>query len=221
MTRSGGSHALWDWPVRLTHWLLVVLLPLAWWTSEEGEMEWHARVGYTILVLVVARLIWGLLGSRHARFTDFLAGPRAIINYLSTGGSPTPGHNPLGAWSVIALLGLLLVQATSGLFNTDDILFNGPFYYAASSDVRNFLGEVHVWAFDALLVFVALHISAIAYYQLVKREALIRAMIAGSANGKTGVESPKPLWWAVLIWTALGLLLWWGISQAPKPPPLW
>jgi cytochrome b len=218
---SGNAHQLWDLPVRVFHWSLVVLLPLAWWTGEEGNFDWHSWVGYSLLVLVVTRIVWGVVGSRHARFSDFLKGPGAIRGYLNGEPATTPGHNPLGGWSVVALLSVLLLQAVSGLFNSDDVLYNGPLYYAASTDFRDTMGVIHELAFDALVVLLVLHLLAVAYYQFRRRQPLVQAMLRGQAEGKAGREAPRPWWLAVLIAGLLALLLWWGLSLAPEPPRMW
>ncbi|MDO8860791.1 cytochrome b/b6 domain-containing protein [Haliea sp. E1-2-M8] len=216
-----APHPLWDWPTRLFHWALVVLLPLAWWTAEEGQMERHQWVGYTVIVLVVFRICWGFVGSPHSRFRDFLRGPGTVLGYVRGRVAPGPGHNPLGGWSVIVLLTLLLVQAGSGLFNSDQILFDGPFYYAVSSDTRDFLGVVHEWAFDALLAMVVLHLLAIAWHQFRRREKLVQAMLKGTAEGKQGVAAPAPWWLAPLLLVVVIAAGWWLLQQAPPPPRMW
>ncbi len=216
-----SAHNLWDLPLRVFHWSLVILIPLAWWTGEEGDFDWHSWVGYSLLVLVSARIVWGFVGSRHARFTDFFKGPGAVVAYLRGQAATTPGHNPLGGWSVVALLVVLLLQAVSGLFNSDDVLYNGPLYYAASTEFRDTMGVVHELAFDALVALVVLHLLAIAFYQWRKHEPLIQAMVRGRAEGKQGREAPRPWWLAVLIAGVLALLLWWGLSLAPEPPRMW
>ena len=212
---------LWDWPVRVIHWTFVVLIPLAWWTAEESLYEYHEWIGLTLITLVITRIVWGFVGSAHARFSDFLTGPLAIAAYLRGQGARSRGHNPLGGWSVVALLSVLLLQAVSGLFNSDDVLYNGPLYYAASTGFRDAMGEIHELAFDALVVLVVLHLLAIAYYQFLRHQPLIQAMIRGRAEGKAGVEAPRPWWLAVLIAGVLALLLWWGLSLAPEPPRMW
>ena len=133
------QYPLWDIPTRVFHWTLVAAVALAWWSAEQERYDIHEWTGYTVLVLVVSRIVWGVVGSVHSRFTDFVAGPGRVRAYLQGQGSPTPGHNPLGGWSVLALLTLLLLQAVSGLFNSDDVLFSGPLYYAAESGFRDML----------------------------------------------------------------------------------
>ncbi len=221
-TEGAGQHfVLWDLPVRLIHWALVICMPLAWWTAEEGNFDLHSRVGYTVLILVVTRIIWGVFGSRHARFSDFLVGPGAAIRYLRKQGADRPGHNPLGGWAVVLLLLLLLTQAVSGLFNSDDIMFNGPFYYAASTGFRDSMGVVHEYAFEALLVFVALHLAAVMFHQFRLGEKLIQAMIWGRAQGREGLSKPAPLILAIAIAVVLAVGLAVGIENAPRPQPMW
>jgi cytochrome b len=212
---------LWDLPTRVFHWALVLCIALAWWSGEEGRNDLHEWTGYTLIVLVVSRLVWGFVGSRHSRFSDFVRGPRATITYLRGGGSPTPGHNPLGAWSVLAFLLLILLQAVSGLFNSDDILFSGPLYYAASTSLRDTMGVIHQWTFDALVVLIAVHVLVVSYHQWVKKDGLIRAMLTGRAAGKEGLSAPVAAWKALLIVALVAGALWLGLQQAPQPQPLW
>ena len=215
------QHPLWDIPTRVFHWMLVAALALAWWSAEQERYDIHEWTGYTLLVLVVSRIVWGFVGSVHSRFTDFVAGPGSILAYLRGQGSPTPGHNPLGGWSVLALLTLLLLQAVSGLFNSDDILFSGPLYYAASGELRDTMGLVHDVAFNILLGLVALHVLVVLYHQLIRRDGMIRAMLVGSAPGRVGKAAPVAAYKALLLVALLALLLWLGLEQAPQPQPLW
>ena len=102
---------LWDIPTRVIHWSVVCLLPLAWWSADQQRFDVHQWAGYALLVLVLSRFVWGIVGSRHSRFTDFLVGPAKIKRYIQGGGARSRGHNPLGGWSVMLLLTLLLAQA--------------------------------------------------------------------------------------------------------------
>lgn len=212
---------LWDLPVRFIHWALAACVPAAWWTADQGYMEQHSWIGYSVLVLVATRLAWGLAGSPQARFSDFLRGPRAALAYLRGAGCDTPGHNPLGGWSSLAMWLVMLSQAGSGLFNSDGILFDGPLYHAADSGVTDFLGSVHETAFNILLGLIALHIVAVAYYQFIARERLLGPMLRGYAQGRYGTAPPRPWWWAILIAGAFALLLWGVISMAPEPESYW
>ncbi|MEQ8516113.1 MAG: cytochrome b/b6 domain-containing protein [Chromatocurvus sp.] len=221
-TKSESAQpVLWDLPVRAIHWLLALCVPAAWWTAEEGYMEQHSWIGYSVLVLVTTRLVWGVVGSPQARFGDFLRGPRAALAYLRGAPPDTPGHNPLGGWSSMALWLVLLSQAGSGLFNSDGILFDGPLYHAADTGVTDFLGSIHELAFNILLGLIALHLAAIAYYQFIARQRLLGPMLRGYAEGRHGTGPARPWWWAVLIAGLLALLLWGVIAAAPEPESYW
>jgi len=214
---NAEEHVLWDIPTRVFHWLMVCCLPLAWWSAEEERYDLHQWVGYTVLVLVTARIAWGFIGSRHSRFADFVSGPSAVRDYLARRGAASAGHNPLGGWSVLLLLALLAVQAVSGLFNSDDVLFTGPFYYWVSADFRDVMGVLHEAAFNGLLALVGLHILAVCYHQVHHREKLVQAMVHGRAEGRTGRSAPAPWWWALALALCLALLLWWLVGRAPGP----
>lgn len=212
---------LWDLPTRLFHWGLVVAIPLSWWTAEQGDLDLHQWLGYTLLVMVVGRIIWGFIGSRHSRFSDFLKGPRAILAYMRGDGAESPGHNPMGGWSVVVMLLLILAQAVSGLFNTDDILFSGPLYSQVGVEFRDAMGVVHEVAFNVLLAMVALHICVVLYHQFKLKEKLIQAMIKGRAQGKEGRVATVSVWWAVVMVLMLAAGLWFGLSLIPKPVSIW
>jgi cytochrome b len=212
---------LWDLPTRLFHWTLVLLLPLSWWSAEQDNYQLHQWLGFTFISLVLFRIIWGLCGSTHSRFSDFLTGPGAILTYLREGRSRSAGHNPLGAWSVVLLLSLLLLQGISGLFNTDDVLYSAPLYYAASTELRDALGAYHEWGFYFLITVVTLHIVAVLFYQLRRRQALIQAMIRGWAPGRAGTGSTSPTGLALVLLVTIAGALGWGLEPAPQPQPMW
>lgn len=210
------KNPVWDLPTRVFHWLLMFCVAAAWATYELGWMQWHERAGYTVLGLVVFRLGWGVFGSAHSRFTDFVRGPGAVKAYFAGRGGPFVGHNPAGGWSVLALLSLTLLQAVTGLFNTDDAYFNGPFYPLVSASVADALGALHEILFNILLTFIALHVVAVIWY-VRKGDDVLRAMISGRHPQKAGVRPPVGLWRAVL-WGALSAgAIWWLLQQAPKP----
>ena len=211
------NEVLWDIPTRLTHWLIVLGIAFSWWSGEQGEFQWHAWSGYAVTVLVIGRVLWGFVGSHHSRFTDFVHGPRGVGNYLRGTQSAGQGHNPLGGWSVIALLALLLTMGVSGMFNSDDLMYEGPFYYGASVEFRDTMGVVHEIAFDLLCVLVAVHLFAVLYYQLVKKVPLIQAMVKGRAEGRSASVAPVPAWRALVILMVLSGLLRLGCKINRQP----
>lgn len=176
---------IWDLPTRLLHWSLAALFFFSWWSAETHHMAWHRYSGYTILGLLVFRLYWGFAGSTSARFSSFVRGPRAFFDYgrqlLRRDALPSVGHNPMGGWSVLLLLGLLVVQITTGLFAVDtDGIESGPLSHFVRFGTGRALAEWHEVSFNLLLIAVGLHLAAIAYYLFWKRQNLIAAMIKGS-----------------------------------------
>ena len=204
-----------DAPTRLFHWSLVLLIAAAWWTGEEEMLDWHLRIGLTILVLVVFRLIWGLIGSSTARFSGFVRGPRAIAAYLRGQAPHAVGHNPLGALSVLALLFMAALVTGLGLFASDeDGIMPGPLAYRISVEASDAATELHEQGFDLLLVLIALHVAAILYYALFKRDNLVGPMLSGSRAMPEGTDGmrPAPAWRALLaLILAIGIG-WWGWS---------
>ena len=129
---------LWDLPTRFFHWLLVLSVATALISGQVGGnwIEWHGKIGLFIIGLIVFRLVWGVLGSTYARFAQFFPMPAKVTAYLR-GEWRGVGHNPLGAFSVFGLLGLLAFQSASGLFGNDDITFYGPLFDLVSKDLSN------------------------------------------------------------------------------------
>lgn len=175
---------VWDLPTRLFHWLLaagVVLLVVTGYIGG-GAMTWHARLGYAVLTLLLFRIVWGFAGGHWSRFRSFLYAPRSVVAYV--GGRSHPdhrvGHNPLGAASVIAMLLVLLAQVGTGLVGDDEISFTGPLnrFVSGSQGLAAtwYHKQVGQWLLIALVV---LHIAAIAYYVLRKRQNLVRPMVVG------------------------------------------
>ena len=177
---------VWDLPVRLFHWTLVVLLVVSFTTGKLGGnwLVWHFRSGYCILALVLFRIVWGLAGSETARFTNFIAGPARVYGYARSmlGGPPQfhAGHNPVGGLMVVLLLVLLLVQASTGLFVDDDIATRGPLADKVSDAMVSLFTRVHRININVILACVALHIGAALFYLLVKKDNLIKPMFTGS-----------------------------------------
>ena len=214
MNSSNASYPTWDIPTRLFHWLLVVGVFLAWLSHNQDWIEVHRWNGYTVLVLVVFRILWGFVGSVHSRFADFMRSPAAVLRYWRGAAADTPGHNPAGGWSVLVLLTLLLVQATTGLFNSDGLLFDGPLRHALDSSTTDLLSEIHDQIYWVILGFVGLHVAAVAWYQWGKRQQLVQAMVNG---GQAGVEKPAPLWRAILVLAICAGALALAIYFAPAP----
>ncbi len=219
------SALVWDAPVRLFHWLLVLALAGCWLTHELGVeyMDWHMKLGYLVLTLVIFRIFWGFAGPRHARFSDFVKGPGAVLDYarrwLRGQAGPTAGHNPLGGWSVLALLVVVGTQAISGLFNSDDILTDGPWRPAVSDDFAGTMSWLHGFNFNVLLGLVALHLAAILVYWLRLRVNLVAAMLSGRKRGvgdAAGISGHRLLAAAALAAVAGGLV-WLLLTLAPEP----
>lgn len=200
---------VWDLPVRLLHWLIVVCVGVSWWSAEQRLMEVHRYSGYALLGCIVFRLYWGFAGSSTARFREFVRGPRAIAAYLREPPQPAPpGHNPLGGWSVVTLLALLVAQVGLGLFVTDvDGLESGPLSYLVSFETSRTLADVHEIVFNILLGFVVLHVVAVLFYLLVRRTNLIGAMLTGRRPAATHATLVS-LWRAVPGLALAGLVVW-------------
>jgi cytochrome b len=222
---DGNDHVkLWDLPVRLVHWAIVVLLPWQWWTHKTNDIELHKQLGYVTLGLVVFRLLWGLVGSTTARFGHFVKGPGGVGSYLRTlrsnSAEPMVGHNPLGGWSVIALLGLLAAQVALGLFAQDvDGIESGPLSYLVSYDQADMAREWHELVFNVLLGVVALHIVAIVWYLAIKRDNLLVPMITGRKRFGQPVDAPEHASpWRMAVCAALAAAFaWWVSLGCPIP----
>lgn len=172
---------LWDLPTRIFHWALAACVIGSIASAKIGgnAMAWHGRFGLAVLGLLTFRLAWGFLGSTYARFARFVRGPAAIKAYLH-GEWRGEGHNPLGALSVLAMLGTLLLLAATGLFANDDIAFEGPLYALAGKALSDRVTGIHRLFEPAILLLVAAHVCAIAYYVLLRGETLIRPMLTGT-----------------------------------------
>ncbi|WP_288457032.1 cytochrome b/b6 domain-containing protein [uncultured Sphingomonas sp.] len=214
-TGTTRAAPLWDVPVRLFHWLLVALIAFSWWSGENHEMEWHRTSGYVILALVVFRLFWGVAGGRTARFARFVRGPRVVIAYVRGGASATPGHNPLGGWSVVAMLATVAAMVTAGVFAVDvDGLESGPLADYVTFDQGRMAAEWHGAIFNLLLALIALHVAAVLVY-LVRGRNLIGAMIHGRRAVVEG-EAVEPLgasWWRALLGVAIAGAVAWAVSR--------
>jgi cytochrome b len=172
---------VWDLPVRLFHWLLVLCIIGSIVSVNLGgnAMEWHAYFGYSILTLLIFRIVWGFIGSTHARFISFSPNPKSILNYLQGKAPRFLGHNPIGALSVFALLLVLSIQVITGLFSDDEIAFQGPLAKYVSNSLVSIFSEIHESNQVVIYTLIAIHIAAIIYYKKFKGEDLITPMISG------------------------------------------
>jgi cytochrome b len=209
---------LWDLPLRLVHWSLVVLLPALWWTWRSGNLSLHQKLGFVTLALLLFRILWGLFGSSTARFAHFVKGPRAIAAYLRGGSPANVGHNPLGALSVLALLGLMTAETGFGLFAQDvDGEEFGPLARYVSYETADWARDWHALLFNLILATVAIHVLAILFYLLVKRDNLVGPMITGRKRFDEQVAEPSmaPAWRAVVAAIVAAAIAWW-VSKGLK-----
>lgn len=187
---------VWDLPTRIFHWALVACVVGLLTTSQIGgdAMAWHFRFGYTVLSLLLFRIVWGLVGGRWSRFTSFIYSPANVLKYIKGQGRPehSIGHNPLGAGSVFALLGFLLLQVASGLVSDDEISTVGPLSKFVSSTLVSNATFYHKNVGKLILIgLVVLHIAAILFYLFKKHENLVRPMIRGDKEIAVPAESSR------------------------------
>jgi cytochrome b len=208
MTTNPEHHVVWDWTVRLVHWLMVILVLLLWWTAEEGMMDWHKRCGLTMLGLVIFRIIWGFAGSWTARFVPMFRRLGSLGSYVRDlkNGSHKPvfGHGPLGILSVFALLGALSVQVGTGLFSVDvDGLESGPLAIWVSFSTGRDIADIHELNFDILSTLISLHVAAILVYQFILKDNLIPPMVTGKRPVSDFAASTVPTitagFWAFVL----------------------
>jgi cytochrome b len=224
---STAERRVWDLPVRIFHWTLVLAVAGAWLTHQLGisYFVYHLWCGYAVLVLVSFRIVWGLVGTRHARFWNFVRNPLATARYgfdlLRGRDAHYAGHNPLGAWMVIALLLALLAQAVLGLFGNDEISNLGPLNGYVSEARSLALTSVHRKLFWWILGAIALHVAAVVYHRVAKGENLVRAMFTGRKPAavvpqQEAIQSSRILV-ALVIVALLAAVLAWVIQHAPMP----
>jgi cytochrome b len=216
MTGDTRRVLVWDIFVRIVHWSLVILIPLAWWTYEIDRMALHRLIGYGVLALLAFRLFWGFAGSAPARFAHFLRGPRAVAAYITGRVPHHVGHNPLGGWSVMLLLSIACVQPLLGLFAADrEGLDSGPLAGLVSDDHAHWAERLHATLFYVLVGLVTLHVLAIGTYAWRGRN-LVWPMLSGRADISRDIVAPLG---ATATNIVIGLFLaasvfaslwWWG-----------
>ncbi|MDP5111209.1 MAG: cytochrome b/b6 domain-containing protein [Burkholderiaceae bacterium] len=218
---------IWDLPTRLFHWLLAISITGALITINLGGawMDWHVRFGIASFVLLLFRVIWGLIGPRYARFSQFLCSPAKTLAYLrDSKGTRHAGHNPLGAWSVIAMLSLFLFQSSTGLFANDDVMTQGPLAQFVSNDTVALFTRLHRLSEYVLYALIVLHLGAIAFYSF-RGEGLVKPMVTGDVPKHTltaGTHSARDDWrvrlGACILAALLTVLAWWLINLAFNAP---
>jgi len=183
------QHLIWDLPLRIFHWGIIILLACLWVTSDQdlGLLELHIKFGYTALGFIIFRIVWGIVGTKHSQFKNFIPSFTMLKRYIidSRLGKLKShiGHNPLGSLMVILMLLLMIGQATSGLFISDDIFSAGPYNGVFSEQVEKIFKIIHTNAFDLLMIAAIFHVIAVIYYERVKKQAIIKAMINGKKQG--------------------------------------
>lgn len=195
MSQHINKVRVWDLPTRIFHWALVAcVIGLAISGTIGGNaMVWHFRFGYSVLTLLLFRIIWGLVGGRWSRFSAFIYSPQSVLAYLKGTGKPehSVGHSPISAGSVFAMLGFLVAQVGTGLLSDDEIAFAGPLTRFVSnatvSLATNYHKNIGKWVILGLVV---LHIAAIVFY-LVRKHNLVNAMIHGDKNLVSAVPASR------------------------------
>ena len=219
---SDRGTLVWDAPLRLFHWLLAATIAVSLYTGLVGgfeEMDWHQRAGYVALGLIGFRLLWGVFGPRHARFTSFVGGPGRALAYARAMASRRPprqaGHNPLAAWTICLTLLAIGVQAVTGLFATDDLFVEGPLFHLVDADTASPMTTVHHWGQWTVGGLVALHLVAIAVHRFAFGERIVGPMITGRSADLPpgdGIDGQRlPL--AIVLAGAVAGLVWYVVTQ--------
>jgi cytochrome b len=208
--------SVWDVPTRLFHWLVVALVVSSFVTGKLGGnwMIYHEWCGEVILALLLFRIAWGFIGSSPSRFRTFLVGPQTVFKYALTLFQKNinyhMSHNPLGGWSVMAMLLVLFIQSGTGLFANDDIATTGPLYMWVSKAASDRLTAIHRLNHDVIILLVSIHIVAVLFHLIYKKDDLITPMITGIKRPRgnvTGSEPPQPLWLAAVTAAGAGVVV--------------
>jgi cytochrome b len=171
---------LWDVSMRLYHWLFAITLCLSYIAGDIDALDWHEKSGLTLLALLVYRLIWAFIGPAPARLTTMIQTVLLLPAYLRSDKQDNlpPGHNPLGVLSVLAFWAVAAIMVASGLFNYDDILYEGPLY-AWQPSWGPVASKIHEIGHVLIIPLIALHLTALAWHQFAKRQVLIQRMTVG------------------------------------------
>lgn len=207
-----GKVKVWDGFIRGFHWLLVIALGVLYISGEEGWLELHFVTGYVLLALMLARLIWGVIGSETARLSKLINHPTKVVNALK-GKEDRVGHNAAGSLMVVLFFVLILLQLVTGLFTTDDILVDGPLVQYVSYDLVELAGSIHHSNIDFIIAAIALHILAIIAYRF-KGKNLFKTLITGTTASSLQQPKMKAGWIAYIIFALLAaaLIFLWGME---------
>lgn len=210
MQTTDSRILVWDAPVRIFHWLMVLSFAGAWLTSESERWQLvHITLGYTMAGLIAFRLLWGLVGTRYARFAQFVRGPQAVWRYLQSLRTPRPqhhtGHNPAGALAIVLILLAGAALTLSGWANYNEI-------------GGNWVEEFHEVLGNGMLLLVAVHVAGVIVSSRLHRENLARAMVTGRKDGAPSEGIGRSFAWLAAVLLALVLAFWWNQwRSAPGP----
>ncbi len=186
---------VWDAPTRLFHWAVVMLVCASWVTQHENWMDQHVVCGFAMTTLLLFRLIWGFVGSDTARFTRFLKSPAAALQHLARlyRGEPDHeiGHNAAGGWMVLVMLGLLCVQAGTGLCANDEVSTEGPLAELVGPGNSDWLSHIHAVNFRLIEAAIALHVLAILAYRVLRGHRLVAPMVTGNKRLPDTLPIPR------------------------------
>lgn len=220
------KHLIWDLPLRIFHWALVITIFGSWYTSEQdnGLIDLHLTFGYVTLGLITFRVLWGVWGTKHSQFKNFVPTPYRLISYLKkeerSQTTHSAGHNPAGSLMVVFMLTLILLQAISGLFMNDDIFTSGPYYGVVDGDIEAVLVYIHRNSFDFILGAIALHILTIMFYKKVKKKSLVLPMITGKKSSedvpeKHAIKHSKIVMALIIALAVAAFIYWLVVINAP------
>jgi cytochrome b len=222
---TDSRRLVWDLPLRLFHWIFATCIVAAYVTAKLGFdwMQWHFYLGYTTIGLLVFRILWGFFGPRHARFSSFLHKPSAIWLYckgmFQRESKPSIGHNPVGGLMVIAMILLVAIQAGTGLFTTDAVVWAGPYNPAVSESTAGLLSTLHDWNFNFIMAAVLLHVAAILFYAFYKNQNLVVPMLNGHKPATLVPEheaiSHSQLLKALVVSLVAAGFVYWLLAHAP------
>lgn len=216
---------IWDLPTRLFHWALLAAVAGLFATAYGPDtwIEWHPRLGYAVLALLLFRVAWGLVGGHWSRFANFLPQPRALVAYLrgqSTHGD-RPGHNPLGALAVLAMLVALATQVATGLVSDDEIAFTGPLNrFVSTAQGLAAMAWHKGWGQWVIVGLVVLHVAAITFYAVVRRNNLVGPMVHGDKHGVVGApvgsrDDSRSRLLALVVFAACAGAVWLIVRPVP------